>query len=436
MGVPKVPLSTSQNRAIPRERSIGMTDMNEKDDDGRTRAELIEELRSLRQGVARAGDIPEKSSRLQSYESMVKASRDLMVFVDSTYIYRAANQAYCDEHRLTRKEIVGHKVAEVFGDAAFEKTLKPKLDRCLAGGSVAFDFWWNSPSRGRRHVDVQYDPHFENDGSVSGVLVNVRDTTEQTLTKEQLERSVEALEISNRDLEDFSDSLAHDLKTPLLTVTNFSHYLDESLGGKLDEQQADYLQRIRYAGQQMMHIIDDLRDLADVSRADIREDDVDFTVLGRTIIDDLSALTPDRNVVFEAEPGMRAVGDGTLLRLLLTNLLQNAWKYTGREKETRIELGVVKDADGIATYHVRDNGIGFDNSQRDRIFRAFERLDTGGDFTGSGLGLATVKRIVHRHGGRVWAEGVPREGAVFRFTLASSSTEMSGVIIDRRNNIR
>ena len=271
---------------------------------------------------------------------------------------------------------------------------------------------------------------------MSGVLVNVRDTTEQTLTKEQLERSVEALEISNRDLEDFSDSLAHDLKTPLLTVTNFSHYLDESLGGKLDEQQADYLQRIRYAGQQMMHIIDDLRDLADVSRADIREDDVDFTVLGRTIIDDLSALTPDRNVVFEAEPGMRAVGDGTLLRLLLTNLLQNAWKYTGREKEARIELGVVKDADGIATYHVRDNGIGFDNSQRDRIFRAFERLDTGGDFTGSGLGLATVKRIVHRHGGRVWAEGVPREGAVFRFTLASSSTEMSGVIIDRRNNIR
>jgi signal transduction histidine kinase len=141
-------------------------------------------------------------------------------------------------------------------------------------------------------------------------------------------------------------------------------------------------------------------------------------------------------LVFEAGPGMRAVGDGTLLRLLLTNLLQNAWKYTGREKETRIELGVVKDADGIATYHVRDNGIGFDNSQRDRIFRAFERLDTGGDFTGSGLGLATVKRIVHRHGGRVWAEGVPREGAVFRFTLASSSTEMSGVIIDRRNNIR
>ena len=357
---------------------------------------------------------------------MVTASRDLMVFVDSNYTYRAANPAYCQEHQRTREEILGHTVVDLFGEESFQKTLKPHLDRCLSGESVAFQFWWNSPRRGRRHIDVRYDPFFEDDGSVSGVLVDVRDTTEETLIKEQLERLVVALKVANRDLEAFSDSLAHDLKTPLLTVTNFSHYLKESLGDSLGEEPEDHVRRIQHAGKQMVHIIDDLRDLADVSRAEIRKDEVDVTSLALGIMDDLTALKPERHVIFEVEPGIKAVGDGKLLRLLLTNLLQNAWKYTGLNDEARIDLGVIREDHGDPTYEVRDNGIGFDNAQRERIFEAFQRLDTGGKFTGSGLGLATVQRIVHRHGGRVWAEGVPNEGAVFRFTLGSS------LIHDRR----
>ncbi len=357
---------------------------------------------------------------LQRYEFIVTASRDLVAFVDSSYTYRTANPAYCEEHRRTREEILGHTVADLFGEESFQKTLKPHLDRCLSGESVALSYWWDSPSRGRRHVDVRYDPFFEDDGSVSGVIVDVRDTTVQMLTQQQLERSVVALEAANRNLEIFSDSLAHDLKTPLLAVNNFSYYLHESLGDSLNEEQANNLQRVRHAGQQMVDIIDDLRDLADANRSEIREDEVDLTSLGRGIMDDLTALKPDRHVIFEAEPGMKAVGNGTLLRLLLSNLLQNAWKYTELNDEARIDLGVVQDEHGVPTYHVRDNGIGFDNAQRERIFQAFVRLDTEGEFTGSGLGLATVERIVHRHGGRVWAEGTLGEGAVFRFTLGSS----------------
>jgi signal transduction histidine kinase len=304
------------------------------------------------------------------------------------------------------------------------------------GEAVAFAFWWNSPSRGRRHVDVRYDPFFEDDGSVSEILVDVRDTTEQTLTKEELERSVVALEVANRDLEAFGDSLAHDLKTPLLTVTNFSYYLNESIGNSLDEQQADHLQRIQGAGQQMIQIIDDLRDLADVDRVEIRPDEVDLTSLAQGIIGDMRALAPDRKVGLEAEPDIMALGDGTLLRLLLTNLFQNAWKYTGKSDDAHIELGVVEDEGGVPVYYVRDNGIGFDNVHREKIFRAFERLDTVGDISGSGLGLATVERIVHRHGGRAWAEGTPGEGAVFYFTLASSSSDMASLILDRRSQVR
>jgi PAS domain S-box-containing protein len=123
---------------------------------------------------------------LHWYESMANTSSDLMVFIDRTYSYRAVNRAYCDEHRRTREEILGHTVAEVFGEEAFETTLKPHFDRCLSGEQVTFEFWWDSPSPGRRHVDARYHPFFEADGSVSGVAVNVRDTTHRRPTEEQL----------------------------------------------------------------------------------------------------------------------------------------------------------------------------------------------------------------------------------------------------------
>ena len=372
---------------------------------------------------SRVRDVERTERALHWYRSMVTVSSDPTVFVDSTYTYRAVNQAYCDEHGRTQEEILGHTVAEVFGEDIFETTLKPHLDRCLSGEQVTFEFWWDSPGRGRRYVDARCHPFFEADGSVSGVVVDARDTTDRKEIEEQLERSVMALEVANRELEAFSDALAHDLKNPLLTVTQFSAYLDEALGDSLDEQLEDYLQRIRSAGRHMMHIIDDLRDLADVNRVAISRKEVDLSSLGREIIDDLSALVPDRHVRFEAEPGITAVGDKTLLRILLTNLLQNAWKYTGPSDDARIELGVDEGERDVPTYHVRDNGIGFDNAYCERIFRAFERLHTKEEFAGSGLGLATVERIARRHGGRVWAEGILGEGAVFRFTLEPKQEE-------------
>ena len=368
-------------------------------------------------------EMAETVRALRWYRSMATASSDLMVLVDPTYTYRAVNQAYCDEHQRTREEILGHTITDVFGKEMFEATLKLHLDRCLKGEHVSFDFWWTSPSRGRRHVDARYDPFYEADGSVSGVAMNLRDTTDRKRSEEEQERSLVALEAANRELELFSASLAHDLRNPLLIVTNFSAHLEEALGDSLDHQLSDDLQRIRAAGGHMMHILEDLRDLADVTRGEISRDEVDLSSLGREIIDDLRALVPDREVRLEVEPGITAVGDRTLLKILLTNLLQNAWKYSRPSDDARIELGVDEDESDGPTYHVRDNGIGFDNADREIIFQAFERLHTKGEFPGSGLGLATVQRIVRRHGGRVWAEGTPGEGAIFRFTLAPSLTD-------------
>ena len=171
----------------------------------------------------------------------------------------------------------------------------------------------------------------------------------------------------------------------------------------------------------MLYIIDDFRDLGDVNRVEISREEVDFSTMGQDIIDYLGVRVPNRAVAFEAEAGLKAFGDKKLLKILLTNLLQNAWKYTGPREDAWIELGVVEDEDDVPIYHVRDNGIGFDNDDSEIIFQVFERLHSRTEFSGSGLGLATVERIVRRHGGRVWANGVLGEGAVVRFTLGSST---------------
>ena len=381
---------------------------------------LSEELQA---NVVEKSELAETVRALQWYRSMATASSDLMVLVDPTYTYRAVNQACCDELQRIEEEILGHTVAEVLGEKTFETTLKSYLDRCLSGEQVAFERWWDSPSRGRRHVEARYDPFLEADGAVSGVAVSVRDTTDRKRTEEENERSVAALEAANLELELFSASLTHDLRNPLLIVTNFSAHLAEELGDSLDHRLKDDLERIRAAGRHMMYTLDDLRDLADVTRGEISRDEVDLSSLGREIFNDLSALAPDRDVRLEVEPGITGVGDKTLLRILLTNLLQNAWKYTEPRNDPRIELGVdVEGSDG-PTYYVRDNGIGFDNAHREVIFQAFERLHTRQEFPGSGLGLATVERIVRRHGGQVWAEGTLGEGAVFCFTLGSPSAD-------------
>ena len=258
----------------------------------------------------------------------------------------------------------------------------------------------------------------ELDAVASGLNVVSEELEAGVVQRSRLEEVVTQLEVANKDLEAFSASPAHDLRSPLLIVTNFSHYLRESLGDSLNEQEDEYRQRIWTAGHHMIHIVDDLRDLADVNRIDVRRADVDLSGMAREIINDLRVLVPDRDVRFTSDPKIMAVGDQSLLRVLLTNLIQNAWKYTGRSDGAWIELGVAEDEGDVPTYYVRDNGIGFDNVNRDVIFQAFERLHTRAEFAGSGLGLATVERIVRRHGGRVWAEGTPGEGAVFRFTLA------------------
>lgn len=222
---------------------------------------------------------------------------------------------------------------------------------------------------------------------------------------------------ANRELESFSYSVSHDLRAPLRTVDGFSQIVLEDYGEKLDDQGRDYLGRIRAGCQRMGLLIDDLLKLSRVIRHDLRLTEADLATLARAAVDQLRAAEPDRAVEFVAPDRLPVVCDPGLLRAALDNLIGNAWKFTGKRTGARVEFGMT-EAGGRPAYFVRDNGAGFDMAYVGKLFGAFQRLHTQEEFAGTGIGLATVQRIVQRHGGKIWAESAPGRGATFYFTLA------------------
>ncbi|HEX5576310.1 MAG TPA: response regulator [Gemmatimonadales bacterium] len=227
---------------------------------------------------------------------------------------------------------------------------------------------------------------------------------------------VRDLEHKNRELESFSYAVSHDLRAPLRRIDSFSRAVLESQGDRLDEAGQRFLSRVREASQQMSQLIDDVLYLSRVTRADLRDQEVDLSSLASLALARLQEAEPTRQIEIKIRPAVVVSGDGQLLRIALENLLENAWKFTAKEPSARIEFGVTQVA-GEPTYFVRDNGAGFDMTYADRLFGPFQRLHPHTEFPGSGIGLATVQRIIHRHGGRLWAEGLVGQGATFQFTL-------------------
>ena len=240
----------------------------------------------------------------------------------------------------------------------------------------------------------------------------VRSRLRAERASEDLEDANRELEGTNRELEAFSYSVSHDLRAPLRTIDGFSQILAEDYAERLDDEGLDYLARVRTASRHMAELIDDLLDLSRVGRRPLKRERVDLSALAAGIADDLKRSEPDREVNFVVEEGVTARGDVGLLKVALENLIGNAWKFTSRESRATISFGVSGGA-----FYVSDDGAGFDAAYKDKLFGAFQRLHGPEEFEGTGIGLATVARIVHRHGGEVWAEGAVGEGASFFFTL-------------------
>jgi DNA-binding response OmpR family regulator len=228
---------------------------------------------------------------------------------------------------------------------------------------------------------------------------------------------VEELEWKNQELEAFSYSVAHDLRAPLRSLDGFSMALLEDYADKLDGEGKQYLRALRESAQHMAALIDDLLSLSRVTRSEFQREDVDLAEIARKVVARLRRASPERRVEFSAADGLLVSGDERMLTIALENLIGNAWKFTGRCNEARISLGLVEQG-GHPVFAIQDNGAGFDMAYGSKLFGVFQRLHSTTEFEGTGIGLATVQRVVRRHGGRIWAEGMVDKGATFFFTLA------------------
>jgi PAS domain S-box-containing protein len=248
--------------------------------------------------------------------------------------------------------------------------------------------------------------------------ITERQRAEQALKESManLEQSSSQLAATNKELEAFSYSVSHDLRAPLRSIDGFSQALLEDYAKKLDKTGQDYLGRLRAASQKMGELIDGILKLSRLTRSEMHHVPTDLSTMAEEIVDKLRETQPERQVKFAIAKNLTANGDPQLLRVLMENLLTNAWKFTGKNPRAKIEFNVERN-NGRKAYFIRDNGAGFDMAYADRLFGAFQRLHEATEFPGTGIGLATVQRIINRHGGTIWAEGALGKGATFHFTL-------------------
>jgi signal transduction histidine kinase len=240
--------------------------------------------------------------------------------------------------------------------------------------------------------------------------------------EQRVEDRTRQLIAANRELEAFSYSVSHDLRGPLETINGFTYMFLHDFGARLDPAGKEFIQHIRGAAVRMGDLIDDLLKLSQVSSGAMHQERVDLSTIARSIAQELQSHEPQRKVQFVIPESLVALGDSRLLRIAMENMLRNAWKYTSGHATARIEFGY---DDASAAYYVCDDGAGFNQAEAGRLFQPFQRLHSLAEFPGTGVGLATVQRVVHRHGGRIWAEGAVEQGATFYFTLHSeSSTEL------------
>jgi signal transduction histidine kinase len=341
------------------------------------------------------------------------------------YVYLRADLHEIDE-RLKRYSLIAIAVllisllAATLVSSAFRKAVAlPIMQLAETAKNVSRD----------KDYTVQVTPVSEGSDEVT-VLVDAFNEMLRELHKshDELERRVSErtreLLSANRELEAFSYSVSHDLRGPLDAINGFSYLLLTQYAERLGDQTRELIENIQSSGKRMTELIDVLLNLSRVSSSAMRPERVDLSEIARSTVQELSRSAPERKVEFIAPAKTDVYGDAQLLRVLMENLLRNAWKYTSRHDSARIEFGSLEE-NGETTYFVKDDGSGFDPHSADRLFQPFQRLHSKSEFPGNGVGLATARRIVHRHGGEIWAQGAVDKGATFFFKIRSSRTSIT-----------
>ncbi|HMJ13198.1 MAG TPA: PAS domain S-box protein [Polyangiaceae bacterium] len=321
----------------------------------------------------------------------------------------------------TTEDVLGMSVS-LLSPAERQHETQDILRRLALGESARVDTVHVRKDGRALHVSVTLSPVRDSNGSLIGAATLVRDITERIRAEQALARARDAAEESNRELEAFSYSVAHDLRAPLRGMNGFAQVLLNRYREQLDAEGRDWLQEILLNAKKMGTLIDALLALARLTRSQLKRETVDLSALARAVALQLAKFEPGREVEVVIHDGLRADLDPTLARVLMENLVSNAWKFTSNVSHPRIEVGATDAVEG-RTFFVRDNGAGFDMAFANKLFAPFQRLHTVSEFPGTGIGLATVQRIVRRHGGRIWADGAVDAGAAFYFALPGSRSE-------------
>ena len=375
--------------------------------------------------IAAIRDITERKRAEEKFRGLLESAPDAMVVVDQQGVIQFVNSQTEKLFGYDRVQLVGEPV-EVLVPKRFRKKHAKHRDGYYGEHptrpmGVGLDLFGMRKNGTEFPVEISLSPLETEEGLL--VSAAIRDVTQRKRMEEDVQKLNEdlkqraaQLEAANKELEAFSYSVSHDLRAPLRSIDGFSHVVLEDYGDQLPADARGYLERVRAAAQRMAVLIDDLLNLSRVTRTAVQPKFINLSKMAEEIVHELREAQPDREVDFSLTPDLMVEADPHLMHIVLENLLSNAWKFTSKQEQPAIEFGQ-KDHVKERTFYVRDNGVGFDMAYADKLFGVFQRLHSVSEFPGTGVGLATVQRIISIHGGRIWADSAEGKGTTFYFTL-------------------